>query len=575
MVSVTNAGAFFPKLKPAARVKSAARDDPGPKAPPRVARVSERQNPRLPHLSLVRFKGVDKIPTEGKCASTGASKYQLEPSTVSDLALDSKTWSSAVIGKLSSWIQLDRALTPNQRKFCLDALEQELSWGSHLGVYGIILPCPTESCELYAAALSRIGLTSICTTQLMVRIPLLRQENGTEVDGWNTWNNLRLLCDQNPRLQVCLEFTADLPESDPELNRWLAEPVRSVIIPTDAFLTNKQGFPVLSKRHKAFLLQLFRTRSLRVRRFFAQPVAMTQAPALVQAVRKRDVARLRTLLAERADVNEESDRGVTAFQTAVKAGLVEVLEVLASARADPNVGNSCDGTPLTSAAFQSHQDVVELLLRQRADVNAAYHQCYPPIFAAAHKGNLQLLRTLLSARASANTQCFDQTTAILQTSWFGHKEVVAELIAARADLTVKRTDRTIQDCDATAVFLAAKRGHTDTVRLLLEHRCSVNDATVDGEGPLFAAAAANHPDTVQVLLDARADLQQSTNYQELPTALHAASERGLREVASLLLAAGADPTLRAPEGQSPLDLAKDPKMRELLEANGTKRARQS
>ncbi|CAJ1369020.1 unnamed protein product [Effrenium voratum] len=409
----------------------------------------------------------------------------------------------------------------------------------------------------------------------MVRIPLLRQENGTEVDGWNTWNNLRLLCDQNPRLQVCLEFTADLPESDPELNRWLAEPVRSVIIPTDAFLTNKQGFPVLSKRHKAFLLQLFRTRFLRVRRFFAQPVAMTQAPALVQAVRKRDVARLRTLLAERADVNEESDRGVTAFQTAVKAGLVEVLEVLASARADPNVGNSCDGTPLTSAAFQSHQDVVELLLKQRADVNAAYHQCYPPIFAAAHKGNLQLLRTLLSARASANTQCFDQTTAVLQTSWFGHKEVVAELIAARADLTVKRTDRTIQDCDATAVFLAAKRGHTDTVRLLLEHRCSVNDATVDGEGPLFAAAAANHPDTVQVLLDARADLQQSTNYQELPTALHAASERGLRAVASLLLAAGADPTLRAPEGQSPLDLAKDPKMRELLEANGTKRARQS
>ena len=45
---------------------------------------------------------------------------------------------------------------------------------------------------------------------------------------------------------------------------------------------------------------------------------MTQAPALVQAVRKRDVARLRTLLAERADVNEESDRGVTAFQTAAK-----------------------------------------------------------------------------------------------------------------------------------------------------------------------------------------------------------------------------------------------------------------
>ncbi|CAK9051866.1 unnamed protein product [Durusdinium trenchii] len=81
-----------------------------------------------------------------------------------------------------------------------------------------------------------------------------------QVDGWNSWNALRLLCDQNPRLQVCLELTEDLPETDRELHRWLAEPVRSVIIPTDAFLTNKQGFPVLSKRHKAFLLQLFRNK---------------------------------------------------------------------------------------------------------------------------------------------------------------------------------------------------------------------------------------------------------------------------------------------------------------------------
>ena len=24
----------------------------------------------------------------------------------------------------------------------------------------------------------------------------------TQVDGWNSWNQLRLLCDQNPRLQV-------------------------------------------------------------------------------------------------------------------------------------------------------------------------------------------------------------------------------------------------------------------------------------------------------------------------------------------------------------------------------------
>eukprot|EP00438_Fugacium_kawagutii_P033568 Skav211102 [mRNA] locus=scaffold2002:510411:526705:- [translate_table: standard] len=77
----------------------------------------------------------------------------------------------------------------------------------------------------------------------LIKVCRFSQSPGAQIDGWNSWNQLRLLCDLNPRLQVCLEFTADLPETDQELNRWLGEPVRSVIIPTDAFLTNKQGFP--------------------------------------------------------------------------------------------------------------------------------------------------------------------------------------------------------------------------------------------------------------------------------------------------------------------------------------------
>lgn len=88
----------------------------------------------------------------------------------------------------------------------------------------------------------------------------MRDWGGEQVGGWEIWNNFRLLCDHSNRLQVGLELTADLPSSERELDRWFAEPVRAVIIPVDIFLTNKQGFPVLSKRHKNFLLQLFKYR---------------------------------------------------------------------------------------------------------------------------------------------------------------------------------------------------------------------------------------------------------------------------------------------------------------------------
>lgn len=45
---------------------------------------------------------------------------------------------------------------------------------------------------------------------------------------------------------LATEMTADLPELAIR-QRWMAEPLRAVIFPTSIFLTNRKGFPVLSK----------------------------------------------------------------------------------------------------------------------------------------------------------------------------------------------------------------------------------------------------------------------------------------------------------------------------------------
>ncbi len=65
---------------------------------------------------------------------------------------------------------------------------------------------------------------------------------------------LLLLFTQHP---LALELTADLP-GEKALKRWLGEPVKAVILPTSIFLTNKLGYPTLSKKHQAFLCRLFR-----------------------------------------------------------------------------------------------------------------------------------------------------------------------------------------------------------------------------------------------------------------------------------------------------------------------------
>lgn len=63
-------------------------------------------------------------------------------------------------------------------------------------------------------------------------------------------NEFFLLCE-------AIEIGEDLP-SDTVVDKWLGEPIKAAILPTSIFLTNKKGFPVLSKAHQRVLFRLFK-----------------------------------------------------------------------------------------------------------------------------------------------------------------------------------------------------------------------------------------------------------------------------------------------------------------------------
>ena len=54
-----------------------------------------------------------------------------------------------------------------------------------------------------------------------------------------------------------IEVGADMP-SDAVIDKWLGEPIKAAILPTSIFLTNKKGFPVLSKAHQRIIFSLFK-----------------------------------------------------------------------------------------------------------------------------------------------------------------------------------------------------------------------------------------------------------------------------------------------------------------------------
>lgn len=66
---------------------------------------------------------------------------------------------------------------------------------------------------------------------------------------FSRWNNFRSICNFETKLGLALEVPADIP-STKEVDRWLGEPIKAIVLPTTAFISNKRGFPVLTKPHQ-------------------------------------------------------------------------------------------------------------------------------------------------------------------------------------------------------------------------------------------------------------------------------------------------------------------------------------
>ncbi|CAL9769363.1 unnamed protein product [Musa acuminata subsp. burmannicoides] len=201
--------------------------------------------------------------------SNGGSGSLVLPVAASDLILSPSQWSSHVVGKISSWIDLDS----DDEKVRLDSeitLKQEIAWASHLSLQACILPPPRRaSCGNYAKCVNQI-LQSTNNMQLWLRVPLEKSEpmddgsanansdfsGGRMFDSWEWWNSFRLLCEHHSQLCVVLDILSSLPSNN-SIGRWFGEPVRAAVIYTNSFLTNARGYPCLSKRHQKLITEFF------------------------------------------------------------------------------------------------------------------------------------------------------------------------------------------------------------------------------------------------------------------------------------------------------------------------------
>ena len=256
--------------------------------------------------------------------------------------------------------------------------------------------------------------------------------------------------------------------------------------------------------------------------------------ALHKAAEHGDVTILRALLAKKPKLDRVNINGWTALMRAAGHGSVEAVQLLIDQRAAVNFATEYGyETALAWAVKRGHLEATDLLLRSGAIImRKGYNR---PLFLAAAEGHTEIALRLCQAGALVDEED-DGKTPLQQAARAGHLETAKLLLERGAKAS------------EAALLSAAEGGHVELVELLRAH------GAVLPAGFLTKAAEGRQAGLVKLALEAGQAVDERGGYWAR-TPLMVAAERGALEVVELLLQAGADPNLSDSERKTSVRLA--------------------
>ena len=275
--------------------------------------------------------------------------------------------------------------------------------------------------------------------------------------------------------------------------------------------------------------------------------AQIPRPTLFAAAAEGDMLTTRALLLRHGvDVNAENDDGVTPMYIAAAHGHTELVEVLADeGNADVNLGTPEDSTlqlveawkddppweyvrgrkhgmvfPLYIAARNGKVDTVRALLQRGAEVDQRTNRLETALGGASRDGRSEAVKILLDAGANTVGHNAEGTTPFLAAAAGGHSTTITMLLdQGGEDIDQGAGEAHFGESGqrgATALFLAALRGHVEAVKLLLRRGADVNKVTDEGYTSMCGAAGGGHVEVLKILLARGVDVNKADNAGETP-----------------------------------------------------------
>ena len=231
--------------------------------------------------------------------------------------------------------------------------------------------------------------------------------------------------------------------------------------------------------------------------------------------------------------------------------------------ASVNARDRFGARPLSHAARFGHLEMVDLLLARGAPIDARNLAGATALYFAAEGGHVRVADRLIGLGADVNLTGRSGISPVAAAAYAGSDRIVEALIAHGAD------ERVADDTGKPPIVYAAARAKLDIVERLLGRNIDIN-ARYQHELTLLMWASgadekvseADATKVVKYLLDAGARLDDRDARGR--TALMIAAEGGRAEIVALLLARGADPTLKDEGGKRAADLTSLSSLRERL-----------
>ena len=212
---------------------------------------------------------------------------------------------------------------------------------------------------------------------------------------------------------------------------------------------------------------------------------------------------------ERARVSD--DAGAASLSDAVVAGDIDLAEDILDGGSDPDEPLVHGFTPLMRAVIREDAEMIALLVAAGADVEATALEGLTPLHVAAEASAVDALASLLEAGADLSVRSHNGMNTLEHAAAAGSGNVITVIAATGIDLDAQSENTTKGhgypiDIGSTALGIAARAGSIDAIAALLDAGASIDAVSRAGHTPLLVAIFSGQPpEIISLLLSAGAD----------------------------------------------------------------------